>query len=806
MKKLKQLTAALLAAVMSMTALTACNKEKGPVLEKRTNVYAGTETELPEGIEYIQNTFGLSDGLGVLYSKTYTITYNENGEEVERTLGYDWREDLAEGWYQSYMDESWLAMLSSDGTINEMKLDLLNDESSNSYVRTVVSDPSGNIYALISSWLYNEDYTESTTTYELRSIDPTTGDAKTIPLDKAIVASGVEDINSVYVNSVAVSDSGEIYVNLENSIVAIDSNGEFKNKVEIEDQGWISGVYPSDGKLYILYYPSVGGQTLKIYDNGQITDYTTDNFKALASSIGSIYCIRDNKLYYGTSTGVSSYDMTTDTASEIMNYINSDFSSDNMSGVTVLSDERIAIVMSDYSGDKSKHTVSILERVPDDQLNEEIILELGCLYSDYYLTGSVIRFNKQNTGVRVTVRDYSQYNNEENEWKGAATQLNNDIITGNMPDIILLSSDLPVESYFQSELFADLNKYIDDPENGIDCSQYLENVIKASESNGRLNSMILSFSLYTLVAKEKFVGTESGWTFEDMMEAIRNMPEGMEAFLEYSRSEVLQNFFTYSMDSFVNWETGETYFNTPSFIEFMEFLSTCSETSFWKRMYPTDGQYEYNEELSKEYDEKYSLRFYNDYSMFYLTEMSRFRSIMNIRTQFASSDITFIGFPTNDENSNGATIVPQVELAISAQSLAKSEAWSFIKFVLNDKDYSESIWCFTPNLNRLEEQKAETKESYHYYEYTEDDLAWYKEYYSEEYYNYMKERNKPFDDATLEQMMELLRGTTRVQRDDSSLRDIVNEELSAFFAGTRSAEETAKIIDSRARIYVSEHS
>ena len=41
---------------------------------------------------------------------------------------------------------------------------------------------------------------------------------------------------------------------------------------------------------------------------------------------------------------------------------------------------------------------------------------------------------------------------------------------------------------------------------------------------------------------------------------------------------------------------------------------------------------------------------------------------------------------------------------------------------------------------------------------------------------------------------------------DRALLEIINEELSMFFAGSRSAEETAQIIDSRASIYVSENS
>ena len=39
---------------------------------------------------------------------------------------------------------------------------------------------------------------------------------------------------------------------------------------------------------------------------------------------------------------------------------------------------------------------------------------------------------------------------------------------------------------------------------------------------------------------------------------------------------------------------------------------------------------------------------------------------------------------------------------------------------------------------------------------------------------------------------------------DSKISDIINEESGAFFAGQKSAEETADIIQSRVKVYISE--
>ncbi len=804
MKKLLSLSLAVVLAAASLTALSSCGK-KEPVLEKRTNVYAGEEIALPAAMDYIQNVFSSGNTVSMMYTKTYTVTYNELGNEVERTPGYNWDELTNEGWYRNYESQEYLAQLSVDtGELTEVPVNLpvSEDGTSSTYMNRMACAPDGTVWAMLTTWEYTD--TGSTTTYSLRPVDMTTGEmGEGIVLNTALVNAGLDE-NNLYVNNFAVGDNGTIYINAETTIVGIGADGTFREKIEVGTDGWMNGMYVAGNTLYVQFYPNNGRQTLKVIENGQTTDIATDTLSDVLQTLYTIHAIRDGKMYYTTSTGVSTYDFATDTAAEILNYINSDIDSNSAGNMVLLPDGRIVMIQNDWSQNENVYSALLLSRVPDEQLQEEIILDLGCIYSDYNLTKAIIRFNKRNTGVRVSVRDYSQYNNEENEWRGAVTQFNNDIVTGKIPDIVMLSSELPADSYFQKGLFADLYQFMDDPEIGVSRADYLENILKACEVDGKLRSMILSFSINTLAAKSKFVGTDTGWTLSDMMNAIRSAPEGMSAFMEYSRQDILDNFFRYSMDTFVDWETGETHFTDAGFLEFIEYLKTCPEKGFWDSLYGED--YVYDEELEKEYSQKMDLRFYKDYSMFYMAHLSTFTQMMNARNQFATKDITFVGYPTSDEASNGATIVPNMELAISAQSLAQKEAWEFIKYVLNDEQYNEDIWTFTTNIRRLEDKKATSAEDYYYYEQTEDDLAWYKEYYSEEYYQYMKERNQPLDETTFDLTMDIIKGATKVQRNDDALLDIINEELSAFFAGTRSAEETAKIIDSRANIYVAENS
>lgn len=55
-----------------------------------------------------------------------------------------------------------------------------------------------------------------------------------------------------------------------------------------------------------------------------------------------------------------------------------------------------------------------------------------------------------------------------------------------------------------------------------------------------------------------------------------------------------------------------------------------------------------------------------------------------------------------------------------------------------------------------------------------------------------------------EVILDLFKKTTAFMRYDSSLSDIINEEIQPFFKGEKSAADAAKMIQSRATIYVNE--
>lgn len=709
------------------------------------------------------------------------------------------------GWYFDYISVQNLTQIPLTG--GEPVITEVPKNDPEAYSSAMSISPAGDLYMVMQKWVYDEETMMGTTQYTLERINIATGEL-IASTDLNAELSGAElDPNNFYIGNITIDNTGNLYVNADSVIIQLDENGRYVTKTEM-DSGWINQLLGMGDRLLVMFYSDTA-QTyqIKIMENGELTNVESDTLKNLMQNYYGLYGTSENKLYYGTANGINVYDFTTDTAEEILNYINSDIDYNTVNRTIVLPDGRVLMTTTDWNSNDNTTTLSLLERIPTEELKDEIIVTVGSTTNNYQLTQAIIRYNKQNTGTRISVKSYDQYNNQDNEWTGAVTQFNNDIITGNVPDIVLISSDLPSASYFKKGIFADLNQFIDDEEIGINRSKYLANVFEACSLDGKQYSMILSFRLRTLMAKSQYVGVEPGWTFEEMMKVINTMPEGMKAFFEQGRDGIISNFFSMAMSSFVNWGEGTTKFESQGFIDFIKYLSTCPEKGYWEAYYDTMGDdYVYDEEKEREMQENYELRHYRGTALFEFSYLNSFTALLEQMNMFASRDITAIGFPTDDETANGAVILPNIELAISAKSSAKTQAWDVIKFFMDDETLNEANWRFSTNIELMENSLASASENYYYYDSSQD-YSWYEEVgYSKDYIEFMKSRNIPFDQAACDAVMDLVKGAKEVQRSDSALVDIIKEELSVFFAGSRSAEETARIIASRANIYIAENS
>ena len=497
--KTKRIMSALLAGVMlTSTVLASCSKqEKEPPKSKRTNVYSGDEITLPADISYIDRIDYKNGKLYATYNTTYTITRNELGEEVERRVGYFWDDGandvpvaayevaeeetaaeveatddgeteaaaeteaevatqtaetgtpvaatteetsatkLRDGWYYDYQNVQSLTVMdvaTGEATTTAMPTDIPG------FSQSMVIGSDGSVNMIYNNYSWDEETQVSTNTYTLVKIDAATGEViSQMDLSEAFQSAGL-DLANTYIGNMQCADNGDIYITSDATFLVFDADMNYKTKFTL-DNGYINSINIDGDKVYVLYYGD--SQGLCVVENGTKTDIKGTNLPSAFTTMYDMLGFYNGQLYYRTENNISKYDPNTDTITEEMNFINSDISQNQINTTKLLPDGQILITTYDYSSGSNKLTVLFMHKVPDDEIQEEVIVTLGAMYSDYNIVNAIIKFNKQGTGVRVSLVTYDKYNNEDNEYTGGVTQFNNDIITGNIPDIILLNSSHP---------------------------------------------------------------------------------------------------------------------------------------------------------------------------------------------------------------------------------------------------------------------------------------------------------------------------------------------------------------------------
>ncbi|MBR5446492.1 MAG: extracellular solute-binding protein, partial [Clostridia bacterium] len=704
-----------------------------------------------------------------------------------------------DGSYVSYENQTWVYKTNMDGTeSSSFMLDVPELVSNGYMIDMEMAD--GLLYMLYETW-------GEKTIFYLFTVDVQTGEFLSTD-DLSLLASGIglSEADYFYINNMGI-DGDTAYFNVEDKMVLYSLQAKNLQDVqEVPNVDWINTMFVSNGVLYYSGYKEGIGQVMYAMDmaSGDAKKLDVHNM-----SYYNIIGVRDNLVCFQDQDGVIGYDPETGTTTEVLNYINCDINSNTVSTILPLSGDRFVYYSNEWDNETSTQifTLNVLNRIPDEQMQEEVILTIATAYQNYDLRNIVIDFNRQNTGVRLNVKSYDAYDNEENNWTGAVTQLNADITMGNVPDILVLDANLPVESYYSKGVLADLYPYIDNPENGLNRADFLENIFEACEQDGKLYSLIATFYLNTIAANEKYVGTEPGWTMTEMLDVLDSMPEDMIAFYDHGRDYLKNDLMKFCGSIFVDWENGTTNFASEEFIRLMEFLKTCPEKSVMEQFYDNIDYDNYDYEAEMQFYRDYEMRFYNEKALFYTTAITSLNGYNMIYRNFAG-DATMIGYPTADGTGTGAVIIPQLELGICSASPNKDSAWSFLQYLLTDEEFFEDSYTFVISRKWMDKLLAESEEYYKdwFYVNTEEDWAQMEEQYSAEYVDYMKKTQIGYSLEQGQKVYDLVSSANQVQRNDTSLMEIIDEELSIFFGGGRSAEETAKIIDSRARIYISENS
>ncbi|MDO5445403.1 MAG: extracellular solute-binding protein [Eubacteriales bacterium] len=576
----------------------------------------------------------------------------------------------------------------------------------------------------------------------------------------------------------------------EYSIAAYTAAGELAYEVPCEDSINVT-VSSFDGEVYASVWGNTGMSLIKL-------DQENKTFGEPVSIPGDAYNIipggGDYPFYY--TSGVSFYGFDPDSGEEpvkLLNWLDCDVDPDEM--YQVLIDENGVIHgmlnnFDSYSLSYDRQLVDI-QKVPYDPSAEKKELTLATQYLSWELRNAVTAFNRKSDDVRIVVKDYSEYNTEE-DYSAGLTKLQTEIMAGNCPDIIDMSG-LSIAQLSAKGILEDLYPYMEkDPE--IKKDAFLPNVLAAAESDGKLMHTFSWFNLNTVVGASMIVGDEPGWTYDDLYNALRDMPDECTPFdVSTTRDEILNTCLNLDMADFVNWSTGEVNFDNEEFVDLLKFAESFPENYDWET-------YDWENDNPE-------ARIREGRQMLYQTTLSSLDNLMYIEASYNGTPVTFIGYPTN--NGTGNTLALDSGYAMSFSCSDKDAAWSFLRQFFTESYYENYGYYGLPVQKELLEKKL-NKVCTITYKINNDgeyELDANGEKIPEEHYYAMGDMANTYyclSEEMAAKFMDLVDTTSRVSLTDQSIKDIVTKQSAAFFSGQKSAEEAAKLVQSNAKIYVNE--
>ncbi|MCM1063495.1 MAG: extracellular solute-binding protein [Eubacterium sp.] len=501
------------------------------------------------------------------------------------------------------------------------------------------------------------------------------------------------------------------------------------------------------------------------------------------SGYGSLSAGAASDLVFIMSNGIYSLNCGDTEVTKKMDFVNSDVNISNFLGLVELDENRFVGVFSENYGDEIKGAVFTYRDPADIPDKAVVVLAGNWINSD--MRQRVVEFNRANDNYRIVLKEYESYNTYD-DYNAGITKLNNDIVTGGMPDI-LITDGLPVENYIAKGLIADVGKLIaEDPE--LSQVEFMQNVFDAYSVDGTLYYVIPNFNVVTMIAKTSLVGDGTDWTLEKMQQIVASMGEGAQAIGETTRDGFMSLAMQFCGPDFVDVKSGKCSFNTEDFISMMEYAKTLPEEIDWDSLYSA-GDYWTTQET--QYRDNRTLLM-----MMYISRISNLNYQLNGNF---GEPVTFIGFPT--EEGQGSYVNAIQSFALSAKSANLDGAWEFIRYYLTDEYQSTMDWGIPVNKQMfLEEAQEATKKP----TYTDEDGNEVE--YEETYWiNDEEIPLPPLSQEQVDQIVDFVMSVNQGYYYNDNVLNIINEEMGAFYSGQKSAQDTANVIQSRVQIYVDEN-
>ncbi len=603
-------------------------------------------------------------------------------------------------------------------------------------------------------------------------------------LDMSTIA---KDEENSYIQKCITDNNGKVYVASNNVIYVIGEDGTHENTISSQIE-FIDGLFcTEDGRVFFTGTSGSNGYVTQLIEIDTKTCSLGQEYQNLPGFDCMVKYGKNGKLYIMGTEDFYEYDLASQSSVKLLNLTECSLDKNCIWDYRILENDDILVNYSDYHGNNGLVTLK-KTAASEVEVKQEIVI--GSLFSGCSeIESDVIDFNKTSDKYRIVMKYYLSTDDEwdESSFDDAIALMNADLISNDGPDIIDLSY-INYENLANKGVLEDLSPYLESS-SILQRSDFVESLLNAYTINGKLVTIPFRFRVSTMVGKSDIVGNTTGWKMDDMIDLAKRYPDAR--LLYFAEPDyILTTCMRYSNNIYIDYENGTCHFDSPEFVKLLEFSKSFQNMSM-------DLSDSYPGMLQKE---KVLL---TDLSFVDVTDYQQY-------TYIFGDDVTNIGYPTAD-GSEGIFIEGIDSFAITSGSNQKEGAWAFLESVFSKQADYQYRYGFPSTTKDLEAMFEECMTPY---------------YETDEFGNKVKDENGEYIEipkmisqydnyeievyAATQQEIDtikfLIDKAKPACNHDEKIFMMIMEEAQAYFSGQKSAEEVAKIIQSRVDIYVSENS
>ncbi len=789
-------SAAFLTALALVTALTGCNQNGNSPTDQNGN----STNQNNSG-----NQDGNADSLGISLDYSYSSepisiddlsVVNTVAEFQDKLIitGYNYSSMTSDGSSSTVSDVSQKVYLYQPDTQETSAIELnypsTLEKNVDYYISASYVNSQQQLAFLYHASTYDEENTENPYQdlgYTLETYDKDLNLVETKAIDAFTeddyISQIVSDMNGTLYISMSDPETGEINVH------TFDEEFKETGKFDPSFQYIMQMQMTDDGKLVIAYQSDSGNKFGELDPQTKtLEEVQIENLPAWYNYV--IPAKKDYDFFVYDSTNVYGINLSEKSCEVVLNWINSDFSGDTVNNLVQLNDGRFIAVESQYRPNVDpKSALWVLTKRDPKEFENVQLITLSTLYMPSNLNVAVNQFNRSHSDYRIGVKDYSEYDSE-NDYEAGMKKFESDMTSGIMADIICLSG-LPYESYVNKGLLLDLTDYV----NTLSPDEYFTNFFDSMKYNDKLYQIGFSFCVQTLGAKTKHVDGKSGLSSKEFIDLINNLPEGMESRPDMTKDSAL-GLFICVLNQFIDTQNATCSFNSPEFTEILEFCNTFPDEI-------TEDQSDWSQEEWETFWNEQDFAIINDKQLLYDAYISDLYSAFNEQKRyFGDEEMTFVGYPTAKEGSNGGRFAPDYTVAVAANTTKFDQIQELFNEILSEEFQENLDWAIPVQKKAFDKFAATAIKPI----MGEDDNGNVVELPYTVWRGQDEVEVTPPNQKDVDNLKTYIENMTELNYYNEEIWNIVTEEVAAYFSGDKTAQAVAEQIQSRASLYLAEQS